>query len=232
MTGPGKALVPVSPDQGPFAYRLARAVLKPPLRTAFRLQVSDGHHVPGAGPVIVAANHRSFMDSLFLAGALARPVSFLAKAEYFERPPTAWAMRATGQIPLRRGSPAGARQAIQAALGVLGQGRVVGVYPEGTRSRDGRLHRGRFGPARLAAASGAPIVPVGLVGTEAVQAPGQALPHLGGRVSVRFGAPLWVEPEVSADRLAMREVTGRVMREIGLLCGQDYTDDRTVLAGR
>ena len=210
----------------PLGYRLAKRVLETPLRAAFPLRVSGSEHIPVSGPVILAANHRSFMDSMFLATALRRPVSFLAKAEYFEHRLSAWVFRATGQIPLRRGSPAGARRAMEEALGVLGQGRVVGVYPEGSRSRDGRLHRGRLGPARLALASGAPIVPVGLVGTEAVQAPGQTLPRPGRPVGVRFGPALWVDREASVDRAGLREATDQVMCAIGGLCGQDYVPDR------
>ena len=173
----------------------------------------------------MAANHRSFMDSVFLAAALPRPVSFLAKAEYFERRRSAWAFRATGQIPLRRGSPAGARQAMETAQGVLDRGGVVGVYPEGTRSRDGRLHRGRLGPVRLAAASGAPVVPVGLVGTEAVQAPGELVPHTGRTVAVRFGEPMEVPSDLRVVRSGMRQTTDRLMREISRLCGQMYEEE-------
>ena len=164
------------------------------------------------------------MDSVFLALVVDRPVSFLAKAEYFDRRRTAWMFRATGQIPLRRGSPAGARRALAAALGVLAGGGVVGAYPEGTRSRDGMLHRGTLGPARLAATSGAPIVPVGLVGTEQVQAPDQRLPRVAKRVTVRFGAPLRLDAQDAKHRAHLREVTDRMMADIAALSGQDYVD--------
>src|SRR5437879_12063781 len=119
----------------PVGYRLAKAMLGRPLRSAYDVEVEGTDHLP-AGPVILAANHRSFMDSVFLALVVDRPVSFLAKAEYFDRRRTAWLFRATGQIPLRRGSPSGARRALDEALEVLAHGGTVGVYPEGTRSRD------------------------------------------------------------------------------------------------
>src|SRR5688500_7563149 len=140
----------------PIGYRLAKALLSRPLRRVYDVEVQGDARLP-EGPVVLAANHRSFMDSIFLALVVDRPVSFLAKAEYFDKRRTAWIFRSTGQIPLRRGDPRGARRAVDAALGVLARGGVVGVYPEGTRSRDGRLHRGNLGPARLAARSGAPI---------------------------------------------------------------------------
>jgi 1-acyl-sn-glycerol-3-phosphate acyltransferase len=171
------------------------------------------------------------MDSVFLALVVDRPVSFLAKAEYFDRRRTAWIFRSTGQIPVRRGDPAGARRALDAALDVLAEGGVVGIYPEGTRSRDGRLHRGNLGPVRLAATSGAPIVPVGLVGTEAVQAPDQRLPRLGKDVAIRFGSPLRLSPEDATDQPHLRAATDRLMTDIAALCDQEYTRSAAPLSG-
>jgi 1-acyl-sn-glycerol-3-phosphate acyltransferase len=212
----------------PFGYRLAKALLSRPLRRAYDIEVEGEAHLPG-GPVVLAANHRSFMDSIFLALVVDRPVSFLAKAEYFDRRRTAWIFRATGQIPLRRGDPAGARRALDAALAVLARGGVVGVYPEGTRSRDGMLHRGNLGPTRLAATSGAPIVPVGLVGTDEVQAPDQRLPHIGQRVTVRFGTPIVLQPHHANHRAHLREATDELMATIATLCGQPYDDHYATL---
>jgi 1-acyl-sn-glycerol-3-phosphate acyltransferase len=206
----------------PTGYRLAKTLLSRPLRRAYDIEIEGDTRLPD-GPVVLAANHRSFMDSIFLALAVDRAVSFLAKAEYFDRRRTAWIFRSTGQIPLRRGNPTGARQAIDDALGVLGRGGVVGIYPEGTRSRDGMLHRGNLGPARLAAASGAPIVPVGLLGTEEVQAPDQKLPRLGRHVGVRFGQPIRLHPFAS-HRAHLRDVTDELMTHIADLCGQEYDD--------
>jgi len=208
---------------GPTGYRLAKAMLRRPVRRAYDVHVEGISGLP-EGPAILAANHRSFMDSVFLALVVDRPVTFLAKAEYFDRRRTAWIFRSTGQIPLRRGSPKGARQAMAAACEVLDQGGVVGIYPEGTRSRDGRLHRGNLGPARLAATSGAPIVPVGLVGTDKVQEPDKRLPRVGQRVTLRFGSPVRLEPTAAGDHAELRHATDRLMSDIAGLCGQDYDD--------
>jgi len=213
----------VNRQSGPFGYRLAKALLSRPLQLAYCIEVDGIERVPD-GPSIVAANHRSFMDSVFLALVVDRPVSFLAKAEYFDRRRTAWIFRSTGQIPLQRGSPMGARRALDAAVDVLAEGGVVGIYPEGTRSRDGLLHRGNLGPARLAATTGAPIVPVGLVGTEAVQAPDQRLPRVGKRVVVRFGSPLRLDPHDASHHDYLRAITDRMMADIAALCGQEYVD--------
>ena len=210
-------------DAGPRAYKVAKAVLRRPLTAAYQVSVDGPRNLP-AGPVIVAANHRSFMDSLFVALVVDRPVSFLAKAEYFDRRRTAWMFRATGQIPIRRGSPAGAREALEAAEVVLSAGGVVGVYPEGTRSRDGKLHRGHLGPARLARASGAPIVPLGLVGTEEVQSPGQRLPRPRKNVSVHFGVPRWIDSSEADYSQRLREFTDLLMGDIARLCGQPCSD--------
>jgi 1-acyl-sn-glycerol-3-phosphate acyltransferase len=208
---------------GPVGYRMTKALLSRPLRRAYGIEVDGADRLPD-GPGILAANHRSFMDSVFLALVVDRPVAFLAKAEYFDRRRTAWIFRSTGQIPVRRGNPRGARQALDAALGVLADGGVVGVFPEGTRSRDGMLHRGNLGPARLAAASGAPIVPVGLVGTEAVQAPDQRLPRVGKQVTVRFGSPRRLDPNEASHRSQLRCSTDRMMADIAALSGQEYVD--------
>ncbi len=207
---------------GPLGYRMAKSVLGCTLRAAYDIDIDGIGRLPRTGAVIVAANHRSFMDSVFLALVADRPVAFLAKAEYFDRRRTAWLFRATGQIPVRRGSPAGARRALDAALGVLRDGGIVGVFPEGTRSRDGLLHRGNLGPARLAQASGAPIVPVGLIGTEAVQPPDQRLPRLGKHVTVRFGEPLWPDHQPANPRAHLRDLTEQLMTRIAELCGQQY----------
>jgi 1-acyl-sn-glycerol-3-phosphate acyltransferase len=212
----------------PIGYRVARGLLSRPLHRAYDIDVEGDARLPD-GPVVLVANHRSFMDSIFLALVVDRAVSFLAKAEYFDRRRTAWLFRSTGQIPLRRGNPAGARRAIDDALGVLDRGGVIGVYPEGTRSRDGMLHRGNLGPARLAAASGAAIVPVGLLGTDKVQAPDERLPHVGQQVRVRFGQPIRLQPYAN-HRAHLRDVTDSMMADIADLCGQEYDDHYARLA--
>lgn len=207
---------------GPLGYRLARAAGGPLLRRAYDIEVTGLEHVPRDGPAILAANHRSFMDSLFIAVVAPRPVSFLAKAEYFDRRRTRWIFRRTGQIPVRRGQRSGAQQALRAALEVLDRGGVLGVYPEGTRSRDGQLHQGTGGAVYLAARSGAPLVPVGLLGTEAVQPPDRLRPTVGGSVRIRFGAPLQPSPTAARHR-HRHEVTEELMDSIGALCDQRPT---------
>lgn len=212
-------------------YRVARAVLGPALHAAYDIAIDGLDHLPAVGPVILAPNHRSFMDSLFLPAVLSRPVSFLAKAEYFDKRTTAWLFRATGQIPVRRGSPAGARQALAAARTVLEHGGAVGIYPEGTRSRDGLLLRGNLGPARLSTSTNTPIIPTGLIGTADVQAPGQRLPRLGKRITIRFGAPLWPEAGAANSQAYLREFTEQLMLAISDLSGQRYVA-RTVQTSR
>jgi 1-acyl-sn-glycerol-3-phosphate acyltransferase len=203
----------------PAVYRLVKAILRRPLHRLYDITVEGRDGLPD-GPLILTANHRSFMDSVFLALVVDRPVHFLAKAEYFDDGRIAWLFRSTGQIPVRRGSPAGARRAFDEADLVLAAGGVVGVYPEGTRSRDGKLHRGKLGPARLAATSGAPLVPIGLIGTDVVQPPGTRFPRIGKKVAIRFGSPRWLDAEAASDRRRLRDATDGLMADVAELCGQ------------
>ena len=213
----------MDPTSGTVAYRMAKATAGRLLFKAYDIEIEGAERVPRIGGAILCPNHRSFIDSLFVPAAVERPVSFLAKAEYFDRRRTAWLFRATGQIPVRRGTLSGARAAMKAAREVLVGGGIVGIYPEGTRSRDGLLHRGNLGPARLALETGAPLVPIGLIGTEEIQPAGARLPHVGRRVVVRFGEPLWAEYRPSDPKAHVRELTERLMTEIASLSGQEYT---------
>lgn len=219
--------MPSAHEGGGGVYRLTKALVGSALRRCYRVDVKGLGHLPERGPMVLAANHRSFMDSIFLAHVMPRPITFIAKAEYWDSWRTAWMFRATGQIPLRRGSAVGALQAIERAGGVLAEGGVIGIYPEGTRSRDGGLHAGTTGAARLAQAHQAPIVPVGLIGTEAVQAPDQSLPNLFKPVSVRFGTPHHL-PTIDRSRRRKAELRGateRLMHAIAALSGQEYLGD-------
>lgn len=225
-------LVPTTTaGDGPLLYRLARATLGRAFRLVYRVEVDGVERVPETGPVILAANHLSFMDSIFLAVSSPRPIAFVAKSEYFDHRVTRWLFRATGQIPLRRGSLAGARRAMDAASRVLARDGTVGIYPEGTRSRDGCLHRGHRGPALLALETDATIVPVGLVGTDEVQRPTQRLPRPFKRICVRYGPPRRVAaPRSGTTRAAcLREATEAVMHDIAALSGQRYVDDYSPL---
>ncbi|MDQ1534069.1 MAG: 1-acyl-sn-glycerol-3-phosphate acyltransferase [Actinomycetota bacterium] len=207
-------------------YWVIKIVLTPILRVFVRIRVEGKEHVPRSGPVILAANHRSFLDSIFIPLVIRRRVTFVAKAEYFDDKRVAWFFRGVGQIPIRREGGSASERALQSATEVLEGGGVFGIYPEGTRTRDGMLHRGHTGVARLALRTGAPIVPVGLVGTDAVQPVDSKLPRLFKPVRIRFGEPLDLRHYEGRhdDRLALRDVTDEVMFEVGQLCGYEYSD--------
>lgn len=209
-----------------MAYWICKVVLTPLLRLAFRVRVEGSDRVPRHGPVIVAANHLSFLDSLFIPLVIRRRVTFVAKSDYFESWKTRWFFAALGQIPVHREGGSAGERALASALGVLRHGGVFGIYPEGTRSRDGALHRGHTGVARLALRSGAPIVPVGLVGTREVQPPDRTLPRLFRPVTVRFGEPIDVTRFAGQehDRMVLRQITDEVMFEIRACSGQEYVD--------
>jgi 1-acyl-sn-glycerol-3-phosphate acyltransferase len=208
------------------AYWLLKAILTPVLHLVYRVRVEGRERVPRTGPVILAANHRSFLDSIFLPLVLRRRVTFVAKAEYFDDPKTAWFFRAVGQIPIRREGGTAAEGALAAATDVLARGGIFGIYPEGTRTRDGYLHRGHTGVARLALKTGAPIVPVGLVATDECQPTDKKLPRLFRTVWIRFGTPLPLEHYAGRehDRLVLRQVADELMYEIRELSGYEYVD--------
>jgi len=208
------------------AYWVIKAILTPLLRLGFRLRVEGLENVPRRGPVILAANHRSFMDSLFLPLVVPRRVTFVAKAEYFDDWRTAWFFRSVGQIPIRREGGTASEGALGAARQVLTGGGAFGIYPEGTRTRSGYMHRGHTGVARLALQTGAPLIPVGMVGTDEVQPTDRRIPRFGRPVTIRFGRPVPVRPAPGAgeDRLACRRLTDELMFEIRELSGYEYVD--------
>jgi 1-acyl-sn-glycerol-3-phosphate acyltransferase len=208
-------------------YWTLKTVLTPVLRLVYRVRIEGREHLPRRGAVILAANHRSFLDSIFVPLAIGwRRVTFVAKAEYFEQRRTAWFFRAAGQIPIQRSGGSASEAALASATGVLERGGVFGIYPEGTRTRDGFTHRGHTGVARLARATGAPIVPIGLVGTAECQPTDAKLPRLFRPITIRFGAP--ISPARYGDdseALALRNLTDEVMFEIVDLCGvYEYRD--------
>ena len=207
-------------------YWVVKAFVSPLLRLVCRVRVEGREHVPATGPVILAANHRSFLDSMFIPLVVSRRVTFVAKAEYFDDPKTAWFFRGVGQIPIRREGGSASAGALAAAADVLEAGGVFGIYPEGTRTRDGYLHRGHTGVARLALRTGAPIVPVGLIGTDEVQPVDRRIPRFGRVVTIRFGAPIDMEHYADADHdhLALRAVTEELMFEIQQMSGYEYRD--------
>src|SRR5215218_8969205 len=172
--------------------RILRLILVPLARIIFRITIEGRENVPRTGPVIIAANHLSFIDSFVIPLVAPRPVAFLAKAEYFQQPGLKGRLiRAclVDAIAVPRGDHRAAQASLTLALEVLNDGKAFGIHPEGSRSRDGRLYRGRTGVAWLALASHAPVVPVAVLGTDRVQPIGARLPRLG-RITVRFGPPL------------------------------------------
>jgi 1-acyl-sn-glycerol-3-phosphate acyltransferase len=205
---------------------LVKAVLTPIIHLCVRVKVEGRDNVPRRGPVIIACNHRSFLDSIFIPLVVHRRVTFVAKAEYFDDPKTAWFFRGVGQIPIRREGGSASERALASATEVLENGKVFAIYPEGTRTRDGLLHRGHTGIARLAMRCNAPIVPVGMIGSDEVQPVDSKLPKFGKHVTIRFGPP--IDPEryrgMENDRLALRELTDEVMYEICQLSGYEYVD--------
>jgi len=211
----------------PVLYGLMHRLVPPLLRAIWRPRVSGTENIPLTGPLIIASNHRSFIDSVVIPAVAPRPVSFLAKKDYFEGPGIKGFLIKTwfeivGALPVDRDDSKAALASLDTALGVLAEGGAFGIYPEGTRSRDGRLYRGRTGVAQLALTSGAPIIPVGLIGTERLQPVGSSRPRLV-RVTVRFGEPIDVRGRYDGvpPGRARREITDRVMTEIQRLTGQE-----------
>jgi 1-acyl-sn-glycerol-3-phosphate acyltransferase len=214
-----------------FYSILKHILLGPLLRLLYRPRGVGIENVPEAGRCILAANHLSFVDSLFMPLLCPRPVVFLGRGEFFDNPLTGWLMRGANVIPVRREGGAGGEAAIRAGLEALRRGRVVGIYPEGTRSPDGRLYRGRTGVARLALEGGAPVIPVAIRGTDRVMPVEARLPRLTGPVEVEFGEPLRFDryAERARDRFVMRSVTDEIMYEIMLRTGQEYADEYAVV---
>ena len=182
---------------------------------------------------MLAANHQSFCDSFFIPLVVARQVTFLAKAEYFDSWKTAWFFRAAGQIPIRRGGGSASDRALETArTEVLGKGRILGLYPEGTRTVDESVHKGRTGVTRLSRECGVPVIPVGVIGTVDVQPVNAKMMRPFHTVTIRFGEPMQMDPpEDPADPLEnhdhtqCRSFTDRLMHEIARLSERDYVDE-------
>lgn len=208
-------------------YEAMHAVVPPVARAVWRPVVEGIENVPATGPVILASNHLSFVDSVVIPVVAPRKVVFLAKEEYFTAPgvkgrlSNAW-FTGLGMVPVSREDTRSAIDSLETALQVLRRGEAFGLYPEGTRSRDGRLYRGRTGVAHLALTSGAPIVPVGLRGTDRLQPVGSRLPKLAKAV-IRFGEPIRLAGQYDGvpPGRARRDLTDRVMSAIQELSGQE-----------
>jgi len=208
-------------------YGVLRAFLTPFLMVLFRPKVKGLRHVPASGPVIIASNHLSFSDSIFMPLVVPRKVTFLAKSEYFTSPGPKGLLKkltfiALGQVPVDRSGGRRSEAALITGLKVLAEGKCLGIYPEGTRSPDGRLYKGRTGIARLAIESGAPIIPVAMFNTEKIQPTGTVVPKVM-RVEMIFGEPMYFEGD-STDLQHLRDVTDKIMSTIQALSGQEYVD--------
>jgi len=222
-----------------FDYREAAAVLYwffkyiligPWLRLLFRPQVEGLENIPKDGPVILASNHLSFSDSFFLPLMVPRHITFLAKAEYFNGTGlkgwfNRWFFSGVGQVPIDRSGGSASDDALHTALRILGQDKVLGIYPEGTRSPDGRLYRGKTGVARVALEANVPVIPVAMIGTREIQRPGKVLPSIK-RVGIKIGAPLDFSryEGMQNDRFVLRSMTDEIMYELMELSGQEYVD--------
>jgi 1-acyl-sn-glycerol-3-phosphate acyltransferase len=211
-------------------FFLKNFVLGPLLQIIFRPWIRGKHHVPKTGGAILASNHLSFSDSIFLPLKVSRPVTFLAKSDYFtgkgvKGALTRWFFKATGQLPIDRSGGKASEDSLNTGLGVLERGLLLGIYPEGTRSPDGKLYRGRTGIARMVLESGVPVVPVAMIDTEKVQAIGQSLPRVR-RVGVVMGEPLDFSrfAGMEGERAVLRAVTDRIVYEVMRLSGQQYED--------
>jgi 1-acyl-sn-glycerol-3-phosphate acyltransferase len=207
------------------AYRLLKSFLFPLLVLLFRPKVTGLRHVPSSGAVIIASNHLSFSDSIFMPLVVPRSVTFLAKSEYFTSPGLKGFIKkitfiALGQVPVDRSGGKRSEAALLTGLNLLKEGHCIGIYPEGTRSPDGRLYKGRTGIARMAIESGAPIIPVAMFNTAEIQPTGQVVPKVR-RVEMVFGEPIYFSGD-STDQAVLRSATNQLMEKIAELSKQEY----------
>ncbi|MFD8999640.1 lysophospholipid acyltransferase family protein [Streptomyces sp. NPDC059582] len=219
-----------------FYYLLKYVVLGPLLRVLFRPRIEGLEHVPASGAAIVAGNHLSFADHFLMPAIIKRRITFLAKAEYFTGPGVkgrliAAFFRSAGQIPVDRSGKDAGQAAIREGLGVLRKGELLGIYPEGTRSHDGRLYKGKVGVAVMALRAGVPIIPCAMIGTFEAQPPGRVVPRIR-PVAIRFGEPLDFSryAGMENEKAVLRAVTDELMYAILSLSEQEYVDKYAAVA--
>ncbi|MCZ7427823.1 lysophospholipid acyltransferase family protein [Micromonospora sp. WMMA1949] len=211
----------------PLLYTIGKLTVAPALRLAFRPHVEGLEHIPATGGAIFASNHLSVADELLLGTVVPRHLAFWAKSEYFKGTGvkggfSKFVLTGLGAIPVERAGGRAALTAFDAAIPVLKAGDLVAVYPEGTRSPDGRLYRGRTGTVRLAIAANVPIIPVGVTGTDKAQPIGTRIPRPGrAKITIKFGKPLDFTGRPD-DRTSLRAMTDEMMAEIQKLSGQEY----------
>jgi 1-acyl-sn-glycerol-3-phosphate acyltransferase len=233
----GRVAVEPGSGHGKGIYWLLRHVVLGPVVTKIFRPIEDGtENVPSSGAAILASNHLSFADWLFMPLALDRRVTFVAKSDYFTGAGIkGWAQKrffaGTGQVPIDRSGGRASEAALRAGLKVLRRGELFGIYPEGTRSHDGRLYKGRTGVARLALLAGVPVIPTAVIGTDVIAPPGKILTKIVSP-TVRFGRPLDFSryAGMSEDRFILRSITDEIMYEIMELSGQEYVDMYAPLA--
>ena len=208
-------------------YPVAKAVLTPIFRASWKFDVRGLENIPETGGAILCPNHTSVLDSFFVPTVLPRRVTYVGKAEYMDDWKTRTLFPAMGMIPIDRTGGDAAERALATAQRILERGELFGIYPEGTRSRDGRLYRGKTGPARLALRSGVPIIPIGIKGARDVMPPDAKFPKLRLPVTISFGRPIDVSryQDRANDHLVLRQIIDEVMYEIRELSGQEYVDE-------
>ncbi|WP_405739926.1 1-acyl-sn-glycerol-3-phosphate acyltransferase [Streptomyces sp. NBC_00028] len=219
-----------------FYYLLKYVLLGPLLRLVFRPRIEGLEHVPATGAAIVAGNHLSFSDHFLMPAILKRRITFLAKKEYFTGPGvkgrlTAFFFRSAGQIPVDRTGKEAGQAAIREGLGVLAKDELLGIYPEGTRSHDGRLYKGKVGVAVMALKAGVPVIPCAMIGTFEAQPPGKVIPNIH-PVVIRFGEPLDFSryEGMENEKAILRAITDEIIYAILNLSGQEYVDEYAAVA--
>jgi 1-acyl-sn-glycerol-3-phosphate acyltransferase len=213
-------------EDAPRMYRTLKRVLPPFTDRFFHTRVEGAENIPDTEPVILAMNHLSFIDSILVPVAIERPVYFLGKADYWDSWKTRWFFEGTGVVPVRRGGSGSGDAALANGVEILRRGDLLGIYPEGTRSPDGRLYRGKTGPVRMALEAGVRMVPVAVEGTDRAMPTGKYVPNRS-PVTIRYGQPLDLSrfADRREDPFVLRSATDELMFEIMLLSGQEYVDE-------